>query len=344
MGKLAAIFPTMYLSGGTCVLLIINGGGSLQLFYKTIINDDDHKGLTGAEWFLVFVCIAILVALFFPNLNSLASISVVGSLTGVAYCTILWTLSVSKGRPQGLGVTYDDPPEASTSKVDSFLDIANALALISLAFRGHNIILEIQGGHDGHFNYYLLNYVLGIPFFSRFFPFCDWVSPDFGACRSPSHDYTSPSSASSPVAAAPRRQTQPPVALLLAAAARREGKTHHPEPSPPSTASRRRSPLQSVAACRSPLVATAARCPRLALATARPRCLSPICSSSPYSSGIIYSIAFSPSKNGLLATGDIAYKSKSSIASPHVERSVGILSTHSIMSFSASYCRVLDLW
>nr|GMC84431.1 lysine histidine transporter-like 8 [Ipomoea batatas] len=187
MGKLAAIFPTMYLSGGTCVLLIINGGGSLQLLYKTIINDDDDKGLTGAEWFLVFVCVAILVALFFPNLNSLASISVVGSLTGVAYCTILWTLSVSKGRPQG--VTYDDPPEVSTSKVDRFRDISNALALISLAFRGHNIILEIQ-------------------------------------------------------------------------------------------------------------------------------CLA----------------------------GDIAYKSKSSIASPHVERSDGILSTHSIMSFSASHCWVLDLW
>nr|GMD81140.1 hypothetical protein Iba_chr13eCG8700 [Ipomoea batatas] len=34
--------------------------------------------------------------------------------------------------------------------------------------------------------------------FSRFFLFCDWVSPDFGACRSPSHDYTSPSSALTP--------------------------------------------------------------------------------------------------------------------------------------------------
>nr|GMC89059.1 lysine histidine transporter-like 8 [Ipomoea batatas] len=144
MGKLAAIFPTLYLSGGTCVSLIINGGGSLQLFYKTIINDDD-KGQTGAEWFLVFVCIAILVSLFFPNLNSLASISLVGSLTGIAYCTILWILSVSKGRPQGLGGVAYDPPEVSTSKVDRFRDIANALALISLAFRGHNIILEIQG-------------------------------------------------------------------------------------------------------------------------------------------------------------------------------------------------------
>nr|GLL29367.1 hypothetical protein Itr_chr06CG10240 [Ipomoea trifida]GLL40851.1 hypothetical protein Itr_chr12CG03440 [Ipomoea trifida] len=71
------------------------------------------------------------------------------------------------------------------------------------------------------------------------------------------------------------RCSSSPVAPLLAAAARREGKTHHPEPSLPSTASRRRSPL----------VATAPRCPRLALATARPRCLSPICSSSPYSSG-----------------------------------------------------------
>nr|GLL28397.1 lysine histidine transporter-like 8 [Ipomoea trifida] len=146
MGKLAAIFPTMYLSGGACVLLIINGGGSLQLFYKTMCGGDPKchdKGLTGAEWFLVFLCIAILIALFFPNLNSLAWVSLVGSLMGIAYCTILWTLSLTKGRPPQ-GVTYD-PPQLSTSKLDRFRDIANALALISLAFRGHNIILEIQG-------------------------------------------------------------------------------------------------------------------------------------------------------------------------------------------------------
>ncbi|XP_019169642.1 PREDICTED: lysine histidine transporter-like 8 [Ipomoea nil] len=142
MGKLAAIFPTMYLSGGSCVMLIINGGGSLQLFYKTMCGGDP-KGLTGAEWFLLFVCIAIFISLFFPNLNSLAWISLLGSLTAIAYCTILWTLSVSKGRPPQ-GVTYD-PPQLSTSKLDRFRDIANALAVISLAFRGHNIILEIQG-------------------------------------------------------------------------------------------------------------------------------------------------------------------------------------------------------
>nr|GMD10992.1 lysine histidine transporter-like 8 [Ipomoea batatas] len=137
MGKLAAIFPTMYLSGGACVLLIINGGGSLQLFYKTMCGGDPKchdKGLTGAEWFLVFLCIAILIALFFPNLNSLAWVSLVGSLMGIAYCTILWTLSLTKGRPPQ-GVTYD-PPQLSTSKLDRFRDIANALALISLAFRG----------------------------------------------------------------------------------------------------------------------------------------------------------------------------------------------------------------
>ncbi|XP_019171254.1 PREDICTED: lysine histidine transporter-like 8 [Ipomoea nil] len=146
MGKLAAMLPTMYLSGGACELLIINGGGSLQLFYETMCGGDPKchdKGLTGTEWFLVFVCIAIFMALFFPNLNSLAWISLVGAVTGIAYCTILWTLSVSKGRPLQ-GVTYD-PPQLSTSKVDRFRDIANALAVISLAFRGHNVILEIQG-------------------------------------------------------------------------------------------------------------------------------------------------------------------------------------------------------
>ncbi|CAH9146962.1 unnamed protein product [Cuscuta epithymum] len=146
-GKLTAIFPTMYLSGGACVLFIINGGGTLELFYKTMCGGVEDpgchgKGPTGAEWFLVFISLAILVSLFFPNMNSLSSIAAIGSVTGVAYCTVLWTLSLSKGRPEG--VVYD-PPLVSTSKVDRFRDIVNALTLISLAFRGHNLILEIQG-------------------------------------------------------------------------------------------------------------------------------------------------------------------------------------------------------
>ncbi|RAL50530.1 hypothetical protein DM860_014472 [Cuscuta australis] len=144
-GKLAAIFPTMYLSGGACALLIINGGGALESFYKTVCGSDPRchdKGLTGAEWFLVFACVATLVSLFFPSLNSLGSVSLLGSVTGVAYCTLLWTLSLSKGRPEGV---IHDSPEVSTSKVARFRDIANALAIISLAFRGHNLVLEIQG-------------------------------------------------------------------------------------------------------------------------------------------------------------------------------------------------------
>ncbi|CAH9067521.1 unnamed protein product [Cuscuta europaea] len=146
-GKLTAIFPTMYLSGGACVLFIINGGGTLELFYKTMcggVEDPSCHGVgpTGAEWFLVFICLAILVSIFFPNMNSLSSIAAIGSVTGVAYCTVLWTLSLSKGRPEG--VVYD-PPLVSTSKVDRFRDIVNALTLISLAFRGHNLVLEIQG-------------------------------------------------------------------------------------------------------------------------------------------------------------------------------------------------------
>ena len=132
----------MYLSAGTCVQLIIIGGGTIRLFIKTVCRDGstcDPKSLTGAECFLVFMCMAIVVAQF-PNLNSMAWVSFIGAITAVVYCTMIWGLSIGKGRVNS--ISYDPP--AMESNMDKFGGIMNAIGIISLAFRGHNVILEIQ--------------------------------------------------------------------------------------------------------------------------------------------------------------------------------------------------------
>ncbi|URE10960.1 Lysine histidine [Musa troglodytarum] len=97
------------------------------------------KPLTAAEWYLVFTCLAVVLSQL-PNLNSIAGISLIGSVTAVTYCTLIWVISVSKGRLPG--VSYH--PVEAKSDVDRVLGILNALGIISFAFRGHNLVLEIQ--------------------------------------------------------------------------------------------------------------------------------------------------------------------------------------------------------
>ncbi|KAM7470505.1 hypothetical protein LguiA_008688 [Lonicera macranthoides] len=145
LGKMISIFPVMYLSGGTCVMLIIIGGGIMKRFHQVLCGDEAAciaKSPTGAEWYLIFMCSAILVAQFCPNLNSVAGVSLLGAIMAVGYCTLVWALSVSKGRPDG--VSYD-PSKAAGSKMDRVRGVLNALGIIALAFRGHNVVLEIQG-------------------------------------------------------------------------------------------------------------------------------------------------------------------------------------------------------
>ncbi|MFS7978210.1 putative amino acid transporter, transmembrane domain-containing protein [Helianthus anomalus] len=143
LGKLLAIFPIMYLSGGTCVMFIITGGGTMKLFYQLLCWDCSSKHpLTTTEWFLVFITLAILVSLFCANLHSVALMSFLGATMAVGYCTILWIVFVAKGKVDG--VVYD-PSEAVSSESGRIRSIFNALGIIAVAFRGHNVVLEIQG-------------------------------------------------------------------------------------------------------------------------------------------------------------------------------------------------------
>ena len=146
LGKVAALFPVMYLSGGTCVMLIITGGGTLKLLFNTLCDSDNGNtcsahALTGAEWFLVFTCAAILVAQL-PNLNSMAMVSLVGAVTSITYCTLFWVLSVKKGRPSN--VSYKSTLSQDSTAVAKISDVLNAIGIIVLAYRGHNVLLEIQ--------------------------------------------------------------------------------------------------------------------------------------------------------------------------------------------------------
>ncbi|CAL5212472.1 unnamed protein product [Lathyrus oleraceus] len=147
LGKVAALFPVMYLSGGSCVMFIITGGGTMKLLFKILCENDNGTTCgahspNGVEWFLVFTCLAILIAQL-PNLNSMAAVSLVGAVASISYCTLFWSLSVKKGRPMGVSYKTTLVPQEST--LVKISDILNAIGIIVLAFRGHNLVLEIQG-------------------------------------------------------------------------------------------------------------------------------------------------------------------------------------------------------
>lgn len=142
MANIFAAFPIMYLSGGTCVALIIIGGGTMKTFYQIACGASCHgkpMPLTTVEWYLVFTCAAVLLSQL-PNLNSIAGVSLVGAITAIGYCTIMWIVSVTEGRLDG--VSYDRV--RPVSNVVWIFGILNSYGIIAFAFRGHNLTLEIQ--------------------------------------------------------------------------------------------------------------------------------------------------------------------------------------------------------
>ncbi|KAL5984114.1 Lysine histidine transporter-like 8 [Asimina triloba] len=140
LGNWLALFPTMYLSAGTCTALIIIGGGSMKLFFEIVCGATCRsQPLTAIEWYLVFTCLAVVLSQL-PNLNSIAGVSLIGALSAVGYCTLIWVVSVGKGRPAG--ISYE--ASRARSDVARVFGILNALGIIAFAFRGHNLALEIQ--------------------------------------------------------------------------------------------------------------------------------------------------------------------------------------------------------
>lgn len=140
LAKWLALFPIMYLSGGTCVALIIIGGQTCKMFFNIICGGTcTAQPPTIVEWFLIFTSAAVLLSQL-PNLNSIAGVSLIGAITAIGYCTLIWVVSVVEGRTEC--VSYN--PVRGSTEVTRILDVFNTLGIVSFAFRGHNLILEIQ--------------------------------------------------------------------------------------------------------------------------------------------------------------------------------------------------------
>lgn len=137
--------------------LITVAGGTLKILFHTLCGANCNVSPpTTVEWYLVFTCAAAVLAQLLPNLNSVAGVSLVGALTAVTYCTLVWVVPLRKGRPEGL--SYGPVPVGSEAA--RVCTILNALGMIALAFRGHNLVLIIglclfplaMGGHRAYGN------------------------------------------------------------------------------------------------------------------------------------------------------------------------------------------------
>ena len=111
----------------------------MKMFFQTVCDSCNVNQLTNVEWYLVFTSAAVVLSQL-PNLNSIAGVSLVGAITAVGYCTIIWVVSVAEGRLPN--VSYNTVK--ARTEIGRIFDPLNALGIIAFAFRGHNLILEIQ--------------------------------------------------------------------------------------------------------------------------------------------------------------------------------------------------------
>ncbi|KAK7858792.1 lysine histidine transporter-like 8, partial [Quercus suber] len=114
--------------------------GTLSILFKTICDGDAEclaKSLTCTECYLVFTCAALLIAQL-PNLYSIAWVAT----TAILYNTLIWILSITKDRPIDISYSLFDRVKSNMVR---FSDALDALGFIAIAFRGHNVILKIQG-------------------------------------------------------------------------------------------------------------------------------------------------------------------------------------------------------
>ncbi|OMO91999.1 Amino acid transporter, transmembrane [Corchorus olitorius] len=103
--------------------IVAFGGGTMEQFFKLICGEGttcESKTLTGTECFLLFTCIAIIIGQL-PNLNSIARVSLIGAMASIGYFTMIWGLSIGKGRLND--VSYSIPTDAKTG-MNGFGDFA----------------------------------------------------------------------------------------------------------------------------------------------------------------------------------------------------------------------------
>ena len=152
LGFWLATPPNINLTVGTSTTLIIIGGSTLKLFYKIVCGPEcGESPLSTIEWYLVFAVLSMVLTQL-PNLNSIVGLSLIGAVTAISYCILLWVLSITRSRPSG--VSYG--AEVGQTPIASIFTVLNALGIIAFSFRGHNTVMEIQVGNSFFFFYIYL--------------------------------------------------------------------------------------------------------------------------------------------------------------------------------------------
>ncbi|KAL8098389.1 hypothetical protein AgCh_031227 [Apium graveolens] len=146
MGLQSFALPVALVSLGWYWGIISFTIGYLWQLYTTWLLVDLHESVPPGIRYSRFMhlsvaAFAVILSQFSPNLHSTANIAALGTLAAVMYSTLLAVLSLVQNRPNGISYSVKQAPKEHKDIYGAI----SALGLIAYAFRGHNVILDIQG-------------------------------------------------------------------------------------------------------------------------------------------------------------------------------------------------------
>ncbi|XP_061345642.1 lysine histidine transporter-like 6 [Gastrolobium bilobum] len=121
---------------GCDIVYMVTGGKCLQKFME--ITCTNCTQLKQSYWILIFGSIQFFLSQL-PNFNSVSGVSLAAAVMSLSYSTIAWVACLTRGQIDNVSYAYK-----KTSTIDFVFRVFNALGLISFAFAGHAVALEIQ--------------------------------------------------------------------------------------------------------------------------------------------------------------------------------------------------------
>eukprot|EP00262_Sarcandra_glabra_P005218 TRINITY_DN1657_c0_g1_i1.p1 TRINITY_DN1657_c0_g1~~TRINITY_DN1657_c0_g1_i1.p1 ORF type:complete len:401 (-),score=21.75 TRINITY_DN1657_c0_g1_i1:118-1236(-) len=121
---------------GCDIVYMVTGGKCLKKFMELMCSNCTR--LRQSYWICIFGSVHFILSQL-PNFNSVAAVSLAAAVMSLSYSTISWVACLSRGPIDDADYSYK-----KTSPADSMFRVCNALGVISFAFAGHAVALEIQ--------------------------------------------------------------------------------------------------------------------------------------------------------------------------------------------------------
>lgn len=136
LGPWIVLPPQIIVQVGCNIVYMVTGGKCLHKFME--IACANCTPIRQSYWITIFGASQFFLSQL-PNINSVSGISLAAAIMSLSYSTIAWVGSLSRGRVPN--VSYAN---ATTVGADQMFRVFNALGLITSAYAGHAVILEIQ--------------------------------------------------------------------------------------------------------------------------------------------------------------------------------------------------------